>query len=76
MVRLHRRKYQPDLVEDSAYVRSEALSLMTRADALSGAETRARAYAAEAREALAAFPDSPLRQALEGVVEFVVARLN
>ena len=54
----------------------QALSLMTRADALSGAETRARAYAAEAREALAAFPDSPLRQALEGVVEFVVARLN
>jgi exopolyphosphatase/guanosine-5'-triphosphate,3'-diphosphate pyrophosphatase len=30
MVRLHRRKYQPELIEDSAYVRSEALSLMTR----------------------------------------------
>ncbi len=30
MVRLHGRKYQPDLIEDSAYVRSEALSLMTR----------------------------------------------
>ncbi len=30
MVRLHRRKFQPDLIEDSAYVRSEALNLMTR----------------------------------------------
>ena len=30
MVRLHRRKYQPELIEDSVYVRSEALSLMTR----------------------------------------------
>jgi len=30
MVRLHRRKYQPELIEDSVYVRSEALSLMIR----------------------------------------------
>jgi len=30
MVRLHRRKYRPELIEDSAYVRSEALSIMTR----------------------------------------------
>lgn len=30
MVRLHRRKYQPELIEESVYVRSEALSLMTR----------------------------------------------
>ena len=30
MVRLHRRKFQPELIEDSVYVRSEALSLMTR----------------------------------------------
>jgi exopolyphosphatase/guanosine-5'-triphosphate,3'-diphosphate pyrophosphatase len=30
MVRLHRRKYQPDLIKDSVYVRSEALGLMTR----------------------------------------------
>ncbi|WP_092858802.1 polyprenyl synthetase family protein [Albimonas pacifica] len=55
---------------------AQALALMAQADALTGAETRARAYAAEAREALAAFPASPLRGALEGVVEFVVARLN
>jgi len=30
MVRLHRRKYNPVLIEDSAYVRSDALGLMTR----------------------------------------------
>ncbi len=30
MVRLHRRKYLPDLIEDNVYVRSEALTLMTR----------------------------------------------
>ena len=30
MVRLHRRKYLPELIEDNVYVRSEALSLMTR----------------------------------------------
>jgi len=30
MVRLHRRKYEPTLIEASAYVRSDALGLMTR----------------------------------------------
>ncbi len=30
LVRFHRRRYQPELIEDSGYVRSEALSLMTR----------------------------------------------
>ena len=30
MVRLHRRKYRPELIEDSVYVRSEALGIMTR----------------------------------------------
>ena len=30
MVRLHRRKYHPELIEDSVYLRSDALGLMTR----------------------------------------------
>jgi exopolyphosphatase/guanosine-5'-triphosphate,3'-diphosphate pyrophosphatase len=30
MVRLHRRKYLPELIEDSAYVRSDALSIIAR----------------------------------------------
>jgi exopolyphosphatase/guanosine-5'-triphosphate,3'-diphosphate pyrophosphatase len=30
MVRLHRRKYHPELIEENVYVRSDALGLMTR----------------------------------------------
>ena len=30
MVRLHRRKFHPELIDDSVYLRSEALGLMTR----------------------------------------------
>ncbi len=30
MVRLHRRRYHPDMIEGNVYVRSEALNLMTR----------------------------------------------
>jgi len=30
MVRLHRRKYLSDRIDDNVYVRSEALSIMTR----------------------------------------------
>ena len=30
MVRLHRRKYLPNMIEGNVYVRSEALSIMTR----------------------------------------------
>ncbi len=45
MVRLHRRKYQPELVEDSAYVRSDALNLMTRLLRLSVMLNRGRSPA-------------------------------
>ncbi len=54
----------------------EALRLMAKTGALAASEARARDYAAEAREALAAFPPSDLRDALSDVVEFVVARLD
>ena len=30
MVRLHRRKYHPELIEDNVYLRTDALNLMTR----------------------------------------------
>ena len=53
-----------------------AIALLQSTGALESAEARARAYAAEAREALSAFPPGDLREALEDVVEFVVARLN
>ncbi|MGM0583460.1 MAG: polyprenyl synthetase family protein [Pseudomonadota bacterium] len=53
-----------------------AVRLMQRSGALAGSEDRARAYAQEAREALAELPPSDLRAALGDIVEFVVARLN
>lgn len=53
-----------------------ALALMNTSGALAETETRARAYAAEAREALSIFPESEARAALSGIAEFVVARLS
>ncbi|SDW77444.1 octaprenyl-diphosphate synthase [Albimonas donghaensis] len=53
-----------------------ALELMRASGALAETEARARAYAEEARAALAPFPASPLREALADVVDFVVSRLN
>jgi len=49
---------------------------MTETGALAETERRARTYCAEARDALAAFPPSPAREALDGIAEFVVARLS
>jgi octaprenyl-diphosphate synthase len=37
---------------------------------------RARHYGAIAKDALALFPDSPMKQALEDAVEFSVARTH
>jgi len=53
-----------------------ALRLMSATGALAETEARARAYAAEARAALALFPESDLRAALDGIAEFVVARIS
>jgi octaprenyl-diphosphate synthase len=55
---------------------AEAQRRMAETGALEGTEARARAYAEEARGALAALPEGELRQALADVVEFVVARLT
>ncbi len=63
-----RDQREPDL--------AEALARMTETGALAETERRARTYCAEARDALAAFPPSPAREALDGIAEFVVARLS
>ena len=55
---------------------AEALSRMQATGALEETDRRARAYVAQARAALAAFPDRPERAALDGIAEFVVARLS
>ncbi len=51
-----------------------ATALMRRHGALAETIRRAEAYGAEARAALAGFPDSPTRRAMLGIVDFCIAR--
>ena len=51
-----------------------AIGLMTKHRALEDTITRARHYGAIAKDALALFPASPMKEALEGAVEFVISR--
>jgi octaprenyl-diphosphate synthase len=51
-----------------------ALRLMRDSGALADARDRALQYSERAADALAAFPDTPLRTALREIAEFVVAR--
>lgn len=53
---------------------SRAQALMAKHDTLAQTVARARQYGEAARQALAIFPDSPIRQALIDVVDFVVER--
>jgi len=52
----------------------EALSIMRRNKALEDTVARARHYGAMARDALAIYPDGPMKRALLEAVEFCVAR--
>jgi octaprenyl-diphosphate synthase len=54
----------------------EAIGLMVRHRALEDTIQRARHYGAIAKDALALFPDSPMKAALEESVEFCIARSN
>ncbi|HRQ80551.1 MAG TPA: polyprenyl synthetase family protein [Azospirillaceae bacterium] len=58
--------------EDDDLARAQAL--MAKHDTLAQTVARARQYGEVARQALAIFPDSPIRQALIDVVDFVVER--
>ncbi len=53
-----------------------AVALMAKHRALEDTIARARHYGAIARDALALFPDSPMKAALSGTVEFCVARTH
>jgi octaprenyl-diphosphate synthase len=53
---------------------STAISLMSKHRALEDTIKRARHYGAIAKDALALFPDSPMKEALAETVEFVIAR--
>jgi octaprenyl-diphosphate synthase len=52
----------------------QAIALMTKHRALEDTVVRARHYGAIARDALALFPASNMKQALEETVEFCIAR--
>lgn len=53
---------------------ARAQTLMAKHDTLAQTVARARQYGEAARQALAIFPDSPIRQALIDVIDFVVER--
>jgi octaprenyl-diphosphate synthase len=53
-----------------------AISLMTKHRALEDTVKRARHYGAIATDALALFPTSPMKEALEETVEFCICRSN
>jgi octaprenyl-diphosphate synthase len=54
----------------------QAIGLMARHRALEDTIQRARHYGAIAKDALALFPASPMKEALEEAVEFCIARSN
>jgi octaprenyl-diphosphate synthase len=54
----------------------EAISLMVKHRAIEDTVQRARHYGAIAKDALALFPASPMKGALEEAVEFCIARSN
>jgi octaprenyl-diphosphate synthase len=54
----------------------QAIALMTKHRALEDTIQRARHYGAIAKDALALFPASPMKEALEETVEFCIARSN
>ena len=53
-----------------------AVSLLRKAGALDATMNMARKFSAEAREALAVFPESPWRETLEDLADFVIDRIN
>ncbi len=54
----------------------QAIALMAKHRALEDTVQRARHYGAIAKDALALFPASPMKEALEEAVEFCIARSN
>jgi octaprenyl-diphosphate synthase len=54
----------------------QAIALMVKHRALEDTVQRARHYGAIAKDALALFPTSPMKEALEDTVEFCIGRSN
>ena len=62
--------------EATAVDLEQAIALMVKYRALEDTVQRARHYGAIAKDALALFPASPMKEALEETVEFCIARSN
>ena len=76
-VAAHERRKIEQVLEDRAFERVEAgeiLELVRREGTLDEVEARALEFAAEARAALALFPESEARRALEFAPDFVLHR--
>lgn len=54
----------------------QAMTIMHRHGAMQAARADALHHAAQARAALAALPDDPLREMLEDLADFVISRIN
>ena len=67
------RRCLEDLEQDEADL-AQAQALMERHNALADSMARAQRYGTNAREALEAFPDSPVKRELIDVVDFCVER--
>jgi octaprenyl-diphosphate synthase len=67
------RRCLEDLEQDEADL-AQAQALMERHNALADSMARARRYGKDARKALEAFPDSPVKRELIDVVDFCVER--
>ncbi len=67
------RRCLEDLEQDEADL-ARAQALMERHNALADSMARARRYGNDAREALQAFPDSPVKRELIDVVDFCIER--
>jgi len=52
----------------------QAIGLMNKYDALSDTIERSRHYGAIARDALGLFPDSEIKRALRGLIDFCIER--
>ena len=67
------RRCLEDLEQDDSDL-ERAIGLMAESGALADSMARAQRYGAEARAALDAFPDSPVKRALDQVVDFCIGR--
>ena len=73
------RKFWRRTIEDQNQTDNDlklAITLMKKHDALSDSIKRARHYGSIARDALGIFDDSPIKSALNELIDFCIERAN